>query len=105
VSRQRGSVLPLVVATLVVAGLFLIALGRLSVAAISQARARTAADAAALAGAVRGHDAAADMAHANGAQLVAFDQPDGDTRVTVKVGAATATARARPGDQHPRSGN
>ena len=57
------------------------------------ARARTAADAAALAGAAEGRAAAEEMAAANGAELVAFER-DGD-RVTVAVRSGRAVRRAR----------
>lgn len=57
------------------------------------ARARTAADAAALAGAAEGRAAAAEMAAANGAELVAFER-DGD-RVTVAVRSGRVVRRSR----------
>ncbi|MCY4423310.1 MAG: hypothetical protein OXC06_09595 [Acidimicrobiaceae bacterium] len=65
------------------------------------AAARTAADAAALAGAAAGRDAAASMAHANGGVLVSYheEQAAGDAdallvTVAVRVGRAGQTARA-----------
>lgn len=61
---------------------------------VARQRARSAADAAALAGVIEGRAAAAELAAANGAKLVAFDA-DGDVvEVTVRVGDRTATARA-----------
>ena len=72
-----------------------IVLGRLGTAAVSRAQARTAADAAALAGAAEGREAAEEVAAANGGHLESFDQSGADTEVTVTVGDAHATARAR----------
>ena len=72
----------------------LLALGRVAVAAVNAARARTAADAAALAGAQWGEAAASASAADNGGRLVRFTQLGADVLVTVEVGAASATARA-----------
>ena len=63
------------------------------------ARARTAADAAALAGAVEGKAAAAQLAEANGGTLVSYNQQEIDgsetwATVTVRVGRASQNARA-----------
>ncbi|HEX2065084.1 MAG TPA: hypothetical protein VHE80_11755, partial [Acidimicrobiales bacterium] len=64
-------------------------------AAVSRARAVTAADAAALAGAASGPDAARAAAESNGARLVDYRQLGTDTRVEVELDGARATARAR----------
>jgi hypothetical protein len=72
-------------------------LGRLGEEAVDRARARTAADAAALAGVTGGEPVAADTARANGGQLVSFAEAGGATEVRVRVGRATAVARARAG--------
>ena len=96
--RSRGAVTPLMVALVFLMGVFVVVVGRLGVATVTQAQARTAADAAALAGAAEGRDAAAAIAEANGARLVAFERQGADTRVSVSVGAAHATARATRGD-------
>ena len=80
-------------------GMFVVVLARLGTATVTQAQARTAADAAALAGAVEGRDAATAIAAANGARLVEFRRIGLDTRVTVAVGRAHATARARRGTE------
>jgi hypothetical protein len=72
----------------------LMALSRLAVAAVDAARARTAADAAALAGAQWGESAAAASAADNGGRLVSFTQVGADVLVSVVVGIASATARA-----------
>ena len=55
--RSRGSITPLIVALVFLMGMFVVVLARLGVATVTQAQARTAADAAALAGAVEGRDA------------------------------------------------
>jgi hypothetical protein len=70
-------------------------LGRLGEAAVARAAARTAADAAALAGAADGEPAARDVAAANGATLLRYEALGQDTRVTVRLGRAEAVARAR----------
>lgn len=61
---------------------------------VAHQRARSAADAAALAGVIEGRAAAAELAAANGATLVAFDADGHVVKVTVRVGDRTATARA-----------
>lgn len=63
------------------------------------AQARTAADAAALAGAAEGEQVAAELAAANGGTMISYhehDEDDGSSTVsvTVRVGRATQTARA-----------
>ncbi|NIR42137.1 MAG: hypothetical protein GWN79_28885, partial [Actinobacteria bacterium] len=58
------------------------------------ARARTAADAAALAGAAEGRGAAADMAKANHGVLEHFIQQGSVVEVRVRVGEVSAVARA-----------
>jgi len=70
----------------------ILALARVGTALDDSARARTAADAAALAGAVDGRAAAHDMAALNGGDLIEFARR-GDT-VDVLVGVGRATARA-----------
>lgn len=74
-------------------GLLVVA-GRVGPVLDDAARARTAADAAALAGAVDGRVAARALAEANGGELVAFvPEPNGVT-VVVRVGRVSARARA-----------
>ena len=69
--RERGSVAPLLAVLVVAAGAAALGLGRIGGAAVARAQARTAADAAALAGAADGEQAARAIATANGARLVA----------------------------------
>jgi hypothetical protein len=91
---QRGQALPLVVGIVALAALGVVALGRFAVGTVDAARARTAADAAALAGAADGRGAAAAVAAANGAALVSFTERDDAVIVEVRVGKAVARARA-----------
>ena len=58
------------------------------------AQARTAADAAALAGAASGADAARDLAERNGGQLVVFERTARGVVVEVQVGSVRARAEA-----------
>ena len=60
-----------------------------------RARAVTAADAAALAGAAEGEDAARQVAADNGGRIVAWHAEGPDVWVTVVVGEARAQAKAR----------
>ncbi len=81
------------VLALVVAMLFgLVALGNL---VGERTRAQTAADAAALAGAARGRAAAASLAAANDGELERYAADGAEVEVTVRVGDARATSRAR----------
>jgi hypothetical protein len=93
--RERGQVLPLVAVVLAAAGMVVVLLGRVGAAAVERAQARTAADAAALAGAVAGRDEARWAAAANGGRLVVYRERDGDAWVRVQLGRAQADARAR----------
>jgi hypothetical protein len=92
---ERGSVLPLVALAMVMAGGGALLLGRLGEAAAARAAARTAADAAALAGAAEGEGAAREVATANRAAVIRYEVLGQDTRVTVRLGPAEATGRAR----------
>ena len=93
-TNDDGQAVPLLAALVVVAGLGLVGLGVLGQGAVQAARARTAADAAALAGVVDGAAGARRLAAANGATLVRFGRAGDDVVVTVRVGRAVATARA-----------
>lgn len=92
---ERGQALPLLALVIVVGGLIVVGLGRIGGAAVDRARASSAADAAALAGAAEGRAAATDLARANGGRVLQYDQLGDDARVRVQVGDAEATARAR----------
>lgn len=91
---ELGQVAPLVaVAVLLVAGVG-VAIVAVGGVLADRAVARTAADAAALVAAVDSDAAAASMARANGAELVAVHRHGDQVEVEVRVGRATARARA-----------
>lgn len=93
-SGDGGQALPLLAGVLALVATVLIGLVALGSALGERARAQTAADAAALAGAARGRPAATAMAHENRGELESFTARDGQVEVTVRVGDARATARA-----------
>lgn len=78
---------------LAVGGLVL-GLGRLGGLTAEAARARSAADAAALAGAAEGEDAARRLASDNGASLESYSVEGAEVQVEVRLGRARARARA-----------
>lgn len=77
-----------------VTGVLLLGVTAVGTAAIDDARAGTAADAAALAGAAGGVDAANEAARRNGADVASFSVRGQITTVVVQVGEARATAHA-----------
>ncbi len=99
---ECGSVLPLLVVVVLVAGTSAVGLARLASAAVNRSRAQQAADAAALAGARFDRAEAERLASLNGATVGAFvEQFEGRSRVvSVQVVlddvAASATARWDP---------
>jgi len=93
--RESGSAIPLLVLLVVVAGGAIVLLGRIGGAAVDRAAARTAADAAALAGAADGRSAATSVAAADGGRIESYREVGVETEVRVNVGRATAVARAR----------
>lgn len=102
-SVERGQALPLLALVLVLAAAAAVVVADLGAAAVHRARARTAADAAALAGAVDGEPAARSIADANGAALVSFLRDGPIVVVIVQHGPAraSATAEAARADSHP----
>lgn len=96
-SSDRGQSAPLLVAVVAVAGLLAVATAQAGVAVIDHQRARTAADAAALAGAVGGRTAAARVAAANGARMVSYVDEGEVVLVEVVIGRAVVAARATAG--------
>ncbi len=84
----------MMVVVLLASALVVSAITRLGSAADDAARARTAADAAALAGAAQGFDAATQLAEANGGDLVDYQALGNQVEVRVQVGSAVAVARA-----------
>lgn len=90
----RGQATPLWAVVIVLAALLLVPSGLLVRAGVERAQARSAADAAALAGALDGEGAARSVARANGARLTAYEERHDLVEVTVVVGDREATARA-----------
>ena len=96
-SRDAGqAALVVVVATLVLMAAVVLGAASLGRTTTDRARARTAADAAALAALEGGRAAAVELAVANGAELVSWARGPGphDVTVVVAVGDVRATARA-----------
>jgi len=93
--HDEGQLLPLYALIVLVAGGAMLVLVHLGTLALHRAQARTAADAAALAGAAEGRDAAEQVATKNGAVLESFRRDGTDVEVRVRVGATHASARAR----------
>lgn len=96
-----GQVAPLLAAVVFVAVVAVVLVAQVGRVAGDRTRARTAADAAALAGALDGRAAAERLAADNGGTIEHFAVSAGDTEVTVRVGGARATARARAGRAGP----
>jgi hypothetical protein len=90
----RGQATPLWAVVIVLAALLLVPSGLLVRASVERAQARSAADAAALAGALEGEGAARSVALANGGRLIAYEARHDLVEVTVVVGDRKATARA-----------
>ncbi len=96
-SGDAGQAASLVLVVATVIGVVLAAaLGDAGRAVIDRQRARTAADAAALAGVVGGRGAAIDLATRHGGALVGWEVGPGPGEVTVvvRLGGASAVARA-----------
>lgn len=90
----RGQTVPLMAIVLLLAGLLLVPLGLLIRATEERARAQSAADAAALAGALAGEDEAASIAAANGGRLTDYREEGPEIEVRVVVGSHEAWAKA-----------
>jgi hypothetical protein len=82
------------VAGVAVAAALAVGIGGVGVAVIDDAKAGAAADAAALAGAAAGNDAAARVTDRNGAELISIEQRRSVVRVVVRVGSSSAEAFA-----------
>ncbi len=92
--RDAGQVVPLVAVVVALAAIGVLLLGRIGEAQAARARARTAADAVALAGAADGRDVADDVARANDAGIVLWLDDEASVEVVVVVDGQQATARA-----------
>ena len=98
--KEQGQTLPFVALLVVLAGACVLLLARLGSLAVGRAQARTAADAAALAGAAEGEEAARRLAAANGAAIDGYrvDGADTELRAYLDLGGGRqldAVARAR----------
>lgn len=89
-----GQVTPVLALVVLVAVLGLLLLARTAAVAHERARARSTADAGALAGAADGRVAASVTVAANGGRLVRYDERSSTVEVSVRVGGAQASARA-----------
>jgi len=92
---DAGQLVPLVAVVVAVVVLFGLVILRLGLQLDRRARAQSAADAAALAGATEGEDVAGALAEANGAVLESFEVRGADVEVVVRLDDERATARAR----------
>jgi D-alanyl-D-alanine carboxypeptidase/Putative Flp pilus-assembly TadE/G-like len=113
-ARDRGQTTPIAAAMVALVAAALVALVPAARALAERAQARTAADAAALAGAAEGEQAARDVADGNGGDLLAFERDGDEVVVRVRVGDVDAYARARatrrappaePAGSTPRGGD
>jgi secretion/DNA translocation related TadE-like protein len=98
VRDERGQAAVLLVGLVAVAAAVLLALVPVAHAVADRARAESAADAAALAGAADGEDAAREVAEANGARLVRWLAEGPDVWVEVAVGRVHARAKGHRGE-------
>jgi hypothetical protein len=89
-----GQLIPLYALILLVAAGAAVALAYLGRVAVLEAKAQTAADAAALAGAAEGQAGAAELAARNGATLEDFTVNGTTVEVEVRLGDRHAVARA-----------
>ena len=93
--RQRGQALPLMAVVVALAALVVLGLGRLGAVVVARAEAQTAADAAALSGAIHGRASAEALAGANGGRLVSWVAAGAEVEVVADVRGERARARAR----------
>lgn len=96
--RDRGAMTVLVVlVALAITGAIIVGLVPVLGELTDRQQARSAADAAALAGVTGGRAAAASLASANDAVLIGWARSGHEVTVTVRVGGQTVTARATDG--------
>ena len=93
--RQRGQALPGLTVVGALTALVVLGLGRIGAVVVARAEAQTAADAAALAGAVHGRSAADRLAAANGGHLLSWTAAGAEVEVVAEVRGEQARARAR----------
>lgn len=95
VREDSGQIVPLVAFVLLVVMVVGLLVVRLGLQVDRRARAQSAADAAAIAGATEGEDVAGSITEANGATLESFVVRGSEVEVVVRLGDERATARAR----------
>jgi hypothetical protein len=93
--HERGQATPLLLAVVGLAAVLMLSIGPMGRVVAQRAQARTAADAAALAGAAEGRDVAEQVAEANGADLVSYERSGDDVTVEVAIDGVRASSRAR----------
>ena len=103
--RDDGQAVPLLLAVVALGIVAVVAAGRLCVAWADAARARTAADAAALACLLGGPSAATEAAGANGASVVRIHSDGATCTVDVAARGARASASAAWRVVEPRIGD
>jgi hypothetical protein len=101
---EHGQAAPFAAAVIALAVVLTLAIARLAGDLVDAARARTAADAAALAAVLGGRAAAERLAAEHHATLVEWSRAGRDVLVTVRVGGAVVTARATGGDMSDPGG-
>ncbi len=92
---ERGQALPLMAGVVALVAVLALGVVRVGEVVTDRARAHTAADAAALAGASGGRSEAEEVAADNGGELVGFVRRGSEVEVTVRVSDMEAVARAR----------
>jgi len=92
---QRGQALPLLTIVVALAALMVLGLGRLGAVVVARAEAQTAADAAALAGAMHGRVGAEALVAANGGRIVSWEAVGQEVEVVAEVHGERARAGAR----------
>lgn len=95
--NDRGQASLMAMALMAIVLVCAVAVARVGVRLGEHAKARAAADAAALAGVIGGQRRAAEMASANGATLVSFVREGDEVVVMVSLSGIAATARATNG--------
>ena len=93
--HEAGQIVPMAALILAIVMLIGLLVVRLGLQVDERARAQSAADAAALAGATEGEDVAGSVSEANGAELESFVVRGSEVEVVVRYGEERATARAR----------
>ena len=93
--RDAGQIVPMMALVLFAVVIVAMVVIRLGLQVDRRARAQSAADAAAIAGATEGEDIAGSVSEANGATLESFVVRGSEVQVVVRLGDERATARAR----------